>query len=1617
MARKKRGGKAAANRKSRTAKLLEIVNEESITQSPTESEESCSSGTPKSCNTPIEIEKAASNPTTMVQHKKFGKFRCLLMDEANKTEVSSSESEIQIDSLEVDPKEVEIITIDPDNIIDDFKSVEISDSDQLHEIQMVTEEVVDIIQQEIAEDIMEEIIEIDDGCDGIPEQETICETEVNNDFVGTIQISDESQEQCYIILQPDDDSSTDNRVVEECELKLEESEIVKMEDSDLKLDESEELNAKVQELDTAAQELNIEDSHVQIEETDVQIQEFNVQTLQTSVQIHETDVLIEETDVKSQELDIKVRETDDKLPDLELKSQEGEENYESKKSNDADTNSDSSNTATVRRSSRIKSYSVLKQRSRGHGLVKSDKSDKKESKSNKTPKPVTSDLELSENSNSNAGGSDKNSAPSDSPSFVAPTVGVDPELKPVKVKSRWRRSSELEMGSSSPITISSYLHSSPQIISEVPEHQAVQVQTQKEESPVYDEEMENRLRQFQTLTENQYLTERTSCKEAKKMVCDCFLTKEEIERGEFGCGEDCLNRLLMIECGSQCVVNDRCTNKRFQKLKYSPCEVFRTEKKGFGIRATADISYGEFILEYVGEVLDPDEFEKRAKNYSQDKNRHYYFMALRADAVIDATQKGNISRFINHSCDPNAETQKWTVNGELRIGFFSKRTIISGEEITFDYQFQRYGKEAQKCYCESANCRGWIGEEPDEDDDDEDDDEDSEREEETEDQSKETDSMETDVKEPKKVVKKQVRKRRLNKKQLKDIFEDLDLDEEIGMLSTTGVKNQAHTLKLSRLMVRAKDVGPRMQLLKLLRKGDLPCRRLFLDYHGLRLIHGWMCDAASMTDSENTNYSFRMEILQTLALLPIPNKTMLQDSKVLSTVEKWSVNKTELTSSPAEDSASNSPQIDAVPIESLKKEDTKSLEQESMEVTDAVVELAVKMECDQDDNPSEAMVTSADNNDEVNSETKSEVTEIKEPPKEEDTSRDADAQEVKEKLELEIEQEIVKHREKKKEKLILDITTKLLIDWAILKEVFRIPKKERIEQMKEHEREADRDYKAGLGLEQELINKRDVRYAGKSERYRIVEKERRKSNKESSDHERNISKKGIRLEERNIVPIPKLSKHERRQLFALQVAQEEEGRRRKQEQEMWRIHEQRCMVMGADPRLTSLDMTNSYQWNWNPNTAQWQAYPTAGMATNQQPPPQGYPAPGIPPTQQPPPGFSAPGLPPANQQPPGFPPPNQQQPPMFVPPPQVCQNAPPPHIQMMMPSAINRPALLPQQYQPPSVASKEEVQFAGPPPPPVKLPPKWKCARDKYGRPYYYHVKLRMSQWEPPAFSTPGEDVPNEIADESSSSTESSSVSSDSNTDSDEDSELGDTKLLLEIRNKLKNIEKAKHSSKTNIVTAISNPVETKTESPQPQVTTVDVPKPLEPAQKRKRVGLVQEIIISPRREEDKIAHKAELKKYKETKEKLRKQKQLLMEQSKKRFKGKLGRSSSSKSSKKHRSSKSSKHKSLNSKEMNTEEAKKIKELFRSSMASVMVANLNAYRKPDCKLGRITNTEDFKHLARKLTHFVMLKELKHCQSIEDLTCNESVKAKAKDFVKKYMAKFGESYSRPKDEVD
>ena len=56
--------------------------------------------------------------------------------------------------------------------------------------------------------------------------------------------------------------------------------------------------------------------------------------------------------------------------------------------------------------------------------------------------------------------------------------------------------------------------------------------------------------------------------------------------------------------------------------------------------------------------------------------------------VIDAKYKGNRARFINHSCQPNCETQKWLIDGETCVCIFALRDILPGEELTYDYHLQ-----------------------------------------------------------------------------------------------------------------------------------------------------------------------------------------------------------------------------------------------------------------------------------------------------------------------------------------------------------------------------------------------------------------------------------------------------------------------------------------------------------------------------------------------------------------------------------------------------------------------------------------------------------------------------------------------------------------------------------------------------------------------------------------------------------------------------------------------------------------------------------------------------------------------------------------------------------------
>ncbi|CAA6667711.1 unnamed protein product [Spirodela intermedia] len=162
------------------------------------------------------------------------------------------------------------------------------------------------------------------------------------------------------------------------------------------------------------------------------------------------------------------------------------------------------------------------------------------------------------------------------------------------------------------------------------------------------------------------------------------------------------------------------TIDEFQKREYAKFRYFRCGKKGFGLKLLEDACQGQFLIEYVGEVLDMTAHEARQREYASrvmvsfQRLHHLYcvLVCLRL-TVIDACAKGNLGRFINHSCEPNCRTEKWMVNGEVCIGLFAVRDIKKGEEVTFDYNYVRvFGAAAKRCVCGSAECRGYIGGDP-----------------------------------------------------------------------------------------------------------------------------------------------------------------------------------------------------------------------------------------------------------------------------------------------------------------------------------------------------------------------------------------------------------------------------------------------------------------------------------------------------------------------------------------------------------------------------------------------------------------------------------------------------------------------------------------------------------------------------------------------------------------------------------------------------------------------------------------------------------------------------------------------------------------------------------------
>ncbi|MEE6527691.1 hypothetical protein FKM82_029253, partial [Ascaphus truei] len=91
----------------------------------------------------------------------------------------------------------------------------------------------------------------------------------------------------------------------------------------------------------------------------------------------------------------------------------------------------------------------------------------------------------------------------------------------------------------------------------------------------------------------------------------------------------CLNRMLQYECHPQvCPAAERCHNQSFTARLYPETEIIRTEQRGWGLMAKKDIRKGEFVNEYVGELIDEEECRLRMKRAHENGITNFYMLTV-----------------------------------------------------------------------------------------------------------------------------------------------------------------------------------------------------------------------------------------------------------------------------------------------------------------------------------------------------------------------------------------------------------------------------------------------------------------------------------------------------------------------------------------------------------------------------------------------------------------------------------------------------------------------------------------------------------------------------------------------------------------------------------------------------------------------------------------------------------------------------------------------------------------------------------------------------------------------------------------------------------------------------
>lgn len=219
------------------------------------------------------------------------------------------------------------------------------------------------------------------------------------------------------------------------------------------------------------------------------------------------------------------------------------------------------------------------------------------------------------------------------------------------------------------------------------------------------------------------------CSKSKK--CRCAVRNEgDIPYNHNGALVE--TKPLVYECGPHCKCPPSCYNRVTQRGIKFQLEVFKTDSRGWGVRALTSIPSGSFICEYSGELLEEKIADERIGNdeylfdvgqnlidSSSNSEEQAAPAELRVERgyTIDALTFGNVGRFVNHSCLPNLHAQNVIYDNDDKrmphIMLFAMENIPPLTELTYHYNYSlgqiqdSHGNvKVKKCYCGAAGCSG-----------------------------------------------------------------------------------------------------------------------------------------------------------------------------------------------------------------------------------------------------------------------------------------------------------------------------------------------------------------------------------------------------------------------------------------------------------------------------------------------------------------------------------------------------------------------------------------------------------------------------------------------------------------------------------------------------------------------------------------------------------------------------------------------------------------------------------------------------------------------------------------------------------------------------------------------